>query len=345
MARDGLLDLSNGIAGYRQLVAALDDGGETQQVTLPEAAHPYLIAALYRSLKRPLLIVCARPERAKDLQEQVGFWDDTTVPGLFPEPDALPYQRLATSDTAETEKLALLAALSDPNPTQPPLIITSVPALTTVVVDRNRFTGAGHSIKVGQEIEPRRLRERWQALGYRHENSVEVPGVVNHRGGILDIYPPAADYPARLEFFGNTIESIRLFDPVTQLSREEVSGLTVTPATELLTPLGGNDDLTRQIIEHLDLRSCNLETLAQFTADFTRLLERQLPAERQFYSPLFNQDCLLSYLPPTALVITIEPHRVQAAADDLDSKARELTRRQRGPRRATDQLPHPLLRQ
>ena len=331
-----MLDISNGLAGYRQLVAAVAGGGrEPQPVTLPEAAQPYLIAALYRSLKRPLLVVCAQPERAEGLREQLGFWDEKTVPSLFPEPDALPYQRLATSDTAETEKLALLAALSDPAPTHPPLIITSIPALTAVTIDRDRFTSAGHTLKVGQEIEPRRLRERWQALGYRHENTVEVPGAVSHRGGILDIYPPATAYPARLEFFGNTIESIRLFDPVTQLSREEVTGLTVTPATELLTPLGGNDDLTRQIIEHLDLRSCNLETRTQFSADFDRLLERQLPAERQFYSPLFNRDCLLSYLPPASLVIIIELHRVQAAAEDLDTKAREL----RADKEARGELP------
>lgn len=74
-------------------------------------------------------------------------------------------------------------------------------------------------------------------MGYRLGNIVEVPGTISHRGGIIDIYPSTSDLPARLEFFGNTIDSIRLFDPAGQRSLRAVSSIAVAPATEKLTPV------------------------------------------------------------------------------------------------------------
>ena len=67
---------------------------------------------------------------------------------------------------------------------------------------------------------------------------MQVPGTMSQRGGILDIYPPDSDLPARIEFFGNEIESIRLFDPQSQRSLKTVSTITVIPARE--AALSGN---------------------------------------------------------------------------------------------------------
>jgi len=62
------------------------------------------------------------------------------------------------------------------------------------------------------------LMKRWQTLGYTVESTVEIPGTMSKRGGIIDIFPPTGEMPARLEFFGNTVESIRLYDPADQRS-------------------------------------------------------------------------------------------------------------------------------
>ncbi|MDO8688352.1 MAG: CarD family transcriptional regulator, partial [Dehalococcoidales bacterium] len=80
--------------------------------------------------------------------------------------------------------------------------------------------------------------------GYRLESMVAVPGTMSHRGGIIDIYPPTSDLPARLEFLGNTIDSIRLFDPADQRSLRTVSSLAIAPATEWLTSSGENKEET-----------------------------------------------------------------------------------------------------
>ncbi|MFH0767936.1 MAG: transcription-repair coupling factor, partial [Chloroflexota bacterium] len=116
-----------------------------------------------------------------------------------------------------------------------PLIISSAPAFMQKVAPYSDFAAACHTIKLGTEVEPFDLLSQWQAIGYRLEEMVEVPGTISHRGGIIDIYPPSSDWPARLEFLGNTIDSIRLFDPTSQRSLKTVSAITIAPATESMS--------------------------------------------------------------------------------------------------------------
>jgi transcription-repair coupling factor (superfamily II helicase) len=99
------------------------------------------------------------------------------------------------------------------------------------------FTSACHTIKPEMDIDPFKLLGKWATMGYRIENIVEMPATMSHRGGIIDIYPPTSDLPVRLEFFGNTIESIRTFDPASQRSLTPLSSVAIGPATELLTTL------------------------------------------------------------------------------------------------------------
>ena len=65
---------------------------------------------------------------------------------------------------------------------------------------------------VGQRVDLNALLNRWQAMGYRVEPSVEAPGTVSRRGGIVDVFSPGSELPARIELWGDVVESIRLFD-------------------------------------------------------------------------------------------------------------------------------------
>ena len=80
--------------------------------------------------------------------------------------------------------------------------------------------------------EPLELLTRWSSMGYQRVNLVEVPGTMSQRGGILDVYPPNSELPARIEFFGNEVDSIRWFDPHTQRSLKPVTWVELIPAQE-----------------------------------------------------------------------------------------------------------------
>ena len=232
-----LLHLIEEMPEYKKLAEELkQQDGNTTAVVL-EAAKPYFIAALYQSLYLPMVVVTARPENCRRLQEQLVTWSPSRQVKLFPEPDALPYKRIASDAPTELERVHVLSALAGINEDEsPPLVVVSAPALMAKTTPHSGFISAVHTIKLGMDIEPLQLLRKWQDIGYRRESMVEVPGTISHRGGIVDIYPPTSDLPARLEFVGNTIESLRLFDPASQRSLNSISSIAIGPATELSIP-------------------------------------------------------------------------------------------------------------
>ena len=205
-----LLGIIDELPGYRRLVEALQQKRGNPGAVVPDAAKPYFIAALHRSLRRPLMVVTAQPEAAKQLYEQLLAWHPSSQVKLLPEPDALPYEHIASDPATGLERLRALFALTGDSS---PLIVTSALAVAWKTMPYQDFISSRHIIEVGTNIDPLHLLRRWEAFGYRMEGTVEVPGTMSRRGGIVDIYPPDTDMPVRLEFFGDTVESLRFFDP------------------------------------------------------------------------------------------------------------------------------------
>jgi len=331
-----LLHLIDEMPAYRQLIDKLQQPISCARVVVLNAAKPYLIAALHHSLRLPILVVTAQPENCKKLYEQLLTWCNSSQVKLFPEPDALPYQRIASDTSTELERVQVLSTLAniggEPD-VATPLVIASAPALMQKTTLYSDFISTCHTIKLGMEVEPFKLLSQWQANGYSLENTVEVPGTISHRGGIIDIFPPTSDLPARLEFFGNTIDSIRLFDPVSQRSLTAVSSIAVGPATELLF---NNQPELEPVVNNIDLSSCASETRQQFKQELAMLLDKQRPSNIQFYAPLFNKDSILNYLPQNSLLILDEPVNIKLAVEDLNGQADEL----RAEKLRQGELPH-----
>ncbi len=320
-----LLPLIENMPAYRQLVSKLQPPGGIATAAVLNAAKPYLIAALYQSQQVPMLIVTAQPENGKKLYIQLLTWCNSTEVKLFPKPDTLPYQRITSDTSTEMERLQVLSTLVNmANKGSFPLIITSVPALMQKTVRYSDFISACHIVKVGMDIELFHLLSQWQAIGYKIENIVEVPGTVSHRGGIVDIYPSANDLPARIEFFGNTVDSIRLFDPTNQRSLTAIPSITINPVTELLAPLLGNKPELESLINSLDLSGCTSQVTQQYKQELAMLLKGQRQRNMQFYAPLFNKDNILSYLPADALLILDEPQSIKQAVKKFDTEASQL---------------------
>jgi transcription-repair coupling factor (superfamily II helicase) len=319
-----LLHLASEMPAYPQLINRLNQPDATSTTaSVLDAAKPYLIAALHKKLGLPLLLVTSQPEDAKKLYGQISAWLGPDTVNLFPEPDTLPYQGVASDTATELERIRILAATANRGATGPPLIIASAPAIMQKVVSFSDFTRASHSIKPGMEFEPLQLLRRWQALGYRMENIVELPGTVSHRGGIVDIYPVTAELPARIEFLGNTIDSIRLFDPSSQCSLNQAASVDIVPATELLLSSAGKSRL-EAAISRIDLAGLNDRARQQFEQELAVLLENQLPADMHFYTPLLNSASILSYLPQPSLLILDEPLSIQEATEALEAEATRL---------------------
>ena len=234
-----LLSLIEKVPEYQRLKGELSGFQEGIKLVAADAVRPFLIAALHQGLNLPILVVVAQPENAKKLYDEFQAW----CPGskflhIFPETDFLS-DEYSVSDaiaTATAERLRTLSALTFCRTLsadeRSPLIISSALASIGRTVPRDKFQASCHSLKAGMNIDPSQLAARWQAMGYEFENIVEVPGTVSRRGGIVDVFSPDNEFPARIEFVGNQIESIRFFDPKTQRSLKLATSVNIVPAKE-----------------------------------------------------------------------------------------------------------------
>ena len=203
---------------------------------------------------------------------------------------------------------------------RPPLIVASALAVISKTIPREDFARACHVLQRGMTINPVSLLHRWQGIGYEMEEVVEIPGTMSRRGGIIDIFPVCNQLPARIEFLGNQIESMRLFNPENQCSTEPISSLTITPAKEVLISQAG------QAAKALDLDSCTAEVKLRFKDDIARLQQEQWFSGAEFYFPLFNVGSIFDYLCRKALIILTSPEEIKTVIGRLNQEAQELRR-------------------
>jgi len=241
-----LLSLVTETPACRQLVEQLSTSeGEHKSIIL-DAAKPYLVAALYRELNLPVILVTAEPETARKFHEQLRAWYPPSAElHRLPELDLLPYDGYWPSSFSyqALDRLKALATLAlRQKGDAPTLVVTSALAIMSKTIPHEDFVAACHILKPGMEADPLELPRRWQGMGYEVEDAVEIPGQVSRRGGIIDVFPPHSQSPVRIEFFGNRIESMRYFDPEGQRSTSLVPSLIVVPARESV-PMGNKSGL------------------------------------------------------------------------------------------------------
>lgn len=334
-----LLKLFNQIPAYNQFADALHDGELTEAMQQPlgvlTAARPALLATLHADLQRPMLFITARADRARVLTEQIQIW--ATEPAdihRLPDPDSLPFEKVPWGYETIRDRLAALTALKTYQPTSnelPPFIVASARGLMQPTLPPE--TLMTQRLKVGQQIQLADMMGQWVAWGYQAEAEVESVGTFSRRGGIIDIFPPGATYPARIDLFGDEIDSLRSFDPASQRSQERLKQITIGPATETL-PCYGPQVATR--LARYPLETLQPNTKLSFEEDVAKLSQSDYFQGIEFYLPFFYgspngqspaaMTSLFDYLPDNALVFVEEPGELALIVDELETQARNLKR-------------------
>jgi transcription-repair coupling factor (superfamily II helicase) len=144
--------------------------------------------------------------------------------------------------------------------------------------------------KVGQRINLNEVIRQWVALGYQPEEVVEVPGSFSRRGGILDIFPPSATMPVRVELFGDEIDSLRNFDPMTQRSEGRLQAFTVGPAIE---PLPRYAARAATQLSQWDLTQLQPSAKRAFEEDVARLTSGATFRGVEYYLSFFYNGAMI----------------------------------------------------
>ena len=359
MSLPGILSVVGAHPAFRRHVADLTESIETSPLTVRQGARPAYISSLWRQLQAPILVLTPRPEDARRLHDQLLTYLGEDSPAyLLPEPEVLPFERLAVDAHTGNQRLAALAALASctggrlgtgDNPgdggnegrTQlPPLVVTSVGAalrltlpptvLSTSARDGDNPSGTSH-VALGQRVSLNRLLSSWVDLGYRNEPLVESPGSFSHRGGIIDIFPSDADLPFRIELWDDQIDTIRRFDPYTQRSVSNAESVTLIPAREQLPGLARRP-LVEERISRLDFSRCSDEVRDRFEDELVSLFSSPNTETLSFYNGLLNESNLLEYLPANGYLILERASQIEAEALELEDRFQRMreTREERG---------------
>ncbi|MBN8900608.1 MAG: transcription-repair coupling factor, partial [Rhodospirillales bacterium] len=198
----------------------------------PEGWDAFLLAQRRREFPGAILHVTRDDARMARLAEALAFVLPEAEVLRFPAWDCLPYDRVSPNPVLVSERIATLARLLE-KPTGPRIVLTTVNALVQRVPPRAAFAGASLDLRVNGTVEPEKLAAFLESHGYGRAGTVMEPGEYAMRGGIIDIFPAGEADPVRLDLFGDTIESIRTFDPASQRSGGKRERLSLRPVAEV----------------------------------------------------------------------------------------------------------------
>ncbi|MFP5351035.1 MAG: transcription-repair coupling factor [Actinomycetota bacterium] len=279
-------------------------------VFMPEPVRPFMLAALVRHLERPVLAVTARQEEAEHLARDVHAFLGRPGAEVFPGWEVLPGEPLSPSVETMGRRLHVLSRLHDGDNF---VIVTTSQGITQMVAPP---TGALASIHLseGTNIDLDELLDRLVEMGYERNYMVERRGEVAVRGGIVDIFPPAAERPIRAELWGDEITSLRQFALASQRSLDPIPSVAVAPCRELRA-----DEETRE-------RAAELAATNDDPA-LAQLSEGVIEAGAERLLPLLSGGLrpLASFLPDGAPVAILEPKRVRDRADEVLEQVEEWT--------------------
>ena len=256
----------------------VEAGGALTVSGVAAPAQPFFAALLPHFFpRRPVVVVTENLKTQESFQQDLETWLGAS-PLFYPAWEILPHEDKLPHADVISERLQTLVALCAPstiNHQLSTLVVTSVTALLQKTFAPDDLKNRTRHLKRGDKIAPLDLIEFLEAQGYEPEAQVSQKGEIALRGGIVDLFPPTSPWPVRLEFFGDELESLRHFDPLTQISREEISEVTIPPAGELgILKNASRVTHHSSLLEHLPRKTifvfCESESLAVHAQTYTQ---------------------------------------------------------------------------
>jgi transcription-repair coupling factor (superfamily II helicase) len=321
-----LLAATGSLASLRERLAA--PRRHVGLTSIPHGAKSYLAAAIALAEDGERLAWIARDAEIGDrVAEELQAWlgDPGAVAVLEPR-TALAYER---SELVADETAARVAALSAWRSGAARILVASVQALVQHTIAPDDLPEEPRRLAVNARLRQEGLLEVLLDLGYAPVLEVAGHGEFARRGGIVDVFPPSAPLPVRIEFFGDEIDSLRSFDPTDQRTVAALEEAVLLPASEFLQPHGGvaalRDSLGRRAAKLPERLAADLERFGG--AGSTRVhgdsRALNLGDAAEIWAPLLAPSSGLDHIAEDTLLILDEPGDVAEAAEFLWRQAEE----------------------
>ncbi|MBC8284942.1 MAG: transcription-repair coupling factor [Nitrospinae bacterium] len=309
-------ELLDSLSQVRQ--AIFESGQKVAVEGLRGAASAYFISRLHQLEKgRPVLIVTSDQNSAESLLEDLKYFfhymNLNTKPLSFPSWELLPYEPLSPLNEISGERLEILNRLWK---SENLFLVAPVEAIMQTVIPRNSLQKNVFTLRTNDELEREFLEASLADNGFIRSPLVENRCEFSVRGDIVDFFQSGADNPVRIEFFGDTIESIREFDIFSQISTNKLKSIDILPVRELCL---GNAEIQNGLKKILK-RSEEMGLEDSKTKETQEKIENLgFFSGMEFLAPFFfdSRETIFDYLPPNTVIALDEP-------DLLNEKSRQF---------------------
>lgn len=313
-----LLSALKTIPEYTLLLDALKKGENVAVTGIGQINRSHFLAGLFSDCARPLVIICQDDIAAKRLQTELSAFLAETA-AILPNRELTLYDTSAVSRGWEQKRLRQLYDLSRGAVS---LQILSWEALSLRTIPAQTLHSAAFSLETGKEYQLEELSRRLTAAGYSRCGMVEGPGQFAIRGGILDVFSPAADQPFRAEFFGDELDTMGYFDTDTQRRTENVDHVTVLPVGETqphLHPQGLDGlctDLRQLIARQKRRKNINEPLIKTLSKDLEKYETGiQNPASDRYMALIYPElATAMDYIPANAIIAICDQGNLHRAA-------------------------------
>jgi transcription-repair coupling factor (superfamily II helicase) len=296
----------------------LEKPGLVRLAGMPEGADALALAdfarARFSSAQPADILHVARDDvRMARLEELLTFFAPDIELITFPAWDCLPYDRVSPHRDIVGRRVDALTALAAPrNGTGPRILITTVSAFLQRVPLPTAFAAAALALRPGQVVATDAIARHLADNGFLRVGKVGDVGEFAVRGGIVDLFPPGHEEPVRLDFFGDQIESIRRFDPLTQRTTGTLKGLDLKPMGEVKLD---SDAIERFRVSYREL----FGTSATEDPMYVAISEGRSFPGMEHWQPLLleRMTTLVDYAPGIAITLDHQAKEVRDARLDL----------------------------
>src|SRR5438046_1124801 len=224
------VDLPLGKVRLRDRAERLENRRSTKIADATAGARAFAWASLVQVSRRTVVVVAPSEDRARRWRAELAAWLGEDRVLSFPERETMPYEIGSASAGAVHQRLLTLwRAHTAPEPVA---VVASLRALMQHTIAPADLRERGRTLRAGDHVSWNATAEWLFELGYEPVAEVSEPGSFSRRGGILDVYPASGDMLVRIELFGDDIETLRRFDPVTQRSQDTADSVDSLPARE-----------------------------------------------------------------------------------------------------------------
>ena len=315
---DKLLSVLKTMPEYTALLNTVNHGDAAAVTGIGQINRSHFIAGLRQDTSRPIVIVCQDDMAARRIQEELKAFLGETAP-ILPSRDLTLYDSAVVSRGWEQKRLRQLYEL---HTGAIGLQIMSWEALCQRTMPPSVLEQAAFRLRIGKAYDLETLIARLTCSGYSRCNMIEGPGQFAVRGGILDVFSPAADRPFRAEFFGDELDAMGFFDPDTQRRTENIEEVTVLPVGETQPTLhaGGVEGLCRDIAGMIARqrrrKTPNTELIATLEKDLEKYQNGVHTSASDRYMALIYPDFTdaMAYIPGNAVIVLCDQASLHRAA-------------------------------